>query len=140
MVCIYCGHDTEVTNSRSKTRNASVWRRRACKSCVAQFTTIELPDYTTAISVESSDNTKLRAFSRDELFLSLYKSLGHRKDALSSATALTNTVIGRLLNKKLAKDGSMSTKDLAKTAYEVLKRFDPLAAHTYKAYHQSLLR
>lgn len=140
MVCIYCGNNTEVTNSRPKARNASVWRRRACKSCVAQFTTVELPDYATALVIEGADKTKLRPFSRDKLFLSLYKSLGHREDALNSSTALTNTVIGRVLSKKLAKTGACNSEDLAKTTYEVLKRFDPLAAHTYKAYHQASLR
>jgi hypothetical protein len=82
----------------------------------------------------------MRAFSRDTLFLSIHKSLGHRPDATNSATALTETVIGRLLHKKLAKGGSIRIHDLAKTAYETLKRFDPLAATTYKAYHQATLK
>lgn len=135
MVCIYCGHETRVTNSRERARNPSTWRRRACEACVAQFTTIELPDYATALVVEGHDKTKLEPFDRDRLFLSLYKSLGHRKDALYGATALTETVIGRLLHKKQAEDGVLRVQNIAKTTYEVLKRFDPLAATTYKAYH-----
>lgn len=87
--------------------------------------------------------------SRDKLFLSLYKSLGHRSDALNSATALTTTVIGRLLRNKPSlqgrtqqnqKDGILSAGVIAKVTYETLKRYDPLAAATYKAYHQATLR
>lgn len=140
MVCIYCQKETEVTNSRSKARTPSVWRRRACLSCVAQFTTTELPDYAKALLVEGLDRKKLYPFSRDKLFLSLYQSLGHRKDALDSSTALTATVIGRLLNKKYVIKGAVSVKTISKVAYEALKRFDPLAAATYKAYHQTALR
>jgi len=138
MVCIYCGHDTEVTNSRARHRNPSVWRRRACKICVAQFSTIESPDYTTALVVSGRDS-KLYPFSRDKLFLSLHQALGHRSDAVSSATELTNSVIGNLLRHNKARDGLIRVRVLSKTAYDTLKRFDPLSAHTYKAYHQAAL-
>lgn len=138
MVCIYCGHETEVYNSRERTRNPSVWRRRRCQTCVAQFSTSELPDYPTALVIKGL-NGKLYPFNRDKLFLSIYKSLGHRQDALVSATELTATVIGLLLRKKLAKDGLLPTQVLAAYSYKVLKRFDAAGAHTYRAYHQSAL-
>jgi transcriptional regulator NrdR family protein len=140
MVCIYCHGNTEVTNSRPKVRNASVWRRRACTRCVAQFTTMELPDYTTALVVEGGDKAKMYPFTRDKLFLSLYRALGHRQDALNDSTALTSTVIGRIVHRKLAPGGVISIRDLARISYEVLKRFDPLAASSYKAYHQAALK
>ena len=140
MVCIYCQNETEVTNSRPKARTPSVWRRRACKVCVAQFTTMELPDYSTALVIRSQDGKKLYPFSRDKLFLSLYKSLGHRPDALNSSTALCTTVIGRLLSKNQALDAIISVQFVAKTTYLTLKRYDPLGANTYKAYHQAALR
>ena len=140
MVCIYCENKTEVSNSRAKAHTPSVWRRRTCKKCVAQFTTTELPDYTKALLVETYGSKKHMPFSRDKLFLSLHKSLGHRGDALNSSTALVNTVIGRLLNKKYVVNGSVTTKIISKVAYEVLKRYDPLAATTYKAYHQAALK
>lgn len=140
MVCIYCGFETEVTNSRAKARTPSVWRRRACKECVAQFTTTELPDYAKALLVVVAGGKKLLPFSRDKLFLSMHKSLGHRTDALDSSTALTATVIGRLLNKKFVIGGALTTQNISKIAYEALKRYDPLAAATYKAYHQVALK
>lgn len=140
MVCIYCHSETEVTNSRSKARNPSVWRRRACKSCDAQFTTLELPSYDSALTVQGQDKKHLYPFSRDKLLLSLHQALGHRKTALDDATALTGTVIGRLFQRKLFKKGVLGVNDLSVVAHEVLKRFDPLAAATYKAYHQKALR
>lgn len=139
MVCIYCGRSTEVTNSRKPARTPSVWRRRACQACVAQFTTIELPDYSTALAVKDRDG-KLEPFVRDKLFLSLHKSLGHRPDAQKAATELTTSVIAQLLRKKRAKDGLIEAKVLAETANIVLKRYDAPSAHTYRAYHASALR
>lgn len=140
MVCIYCQSETEVTNSRAKARAPSVWRRRACKQCDAQFTTLELPSYELSLTVQGQDKQHLYPFSRDKLFLSLHRALGHRKTALEDATALTNTVIARIFQRKLFKEGVLESKDLSKTAYEVLKRFDPLAATSYKAYHQAALK
>lgn len=139
MVCIYCDAQTEVYNSRDRARNPSVWRRRRCKSCVAQFSTLELPDYSTSLAVEGLRG-KLYPFSRDKLFLSLLKALNHRHDALPSATSLTDTVIGQLLRrKKTTASGVLEMYDIARTAHQTLKRYDPLAAHTYKAYHQVAL-
>ncbi len=139
MNCIYCDCGTEVTNSRAKARNPSVWRRRRCNTCVAQFSTLERPDYATALVVEGIRG-KLYPFSRDKLFLSLYKSLGHRQDALNSATELTDTIIGRLLRQRQAPDGLLQMAAIAHAAHITLKRYDPLAAHTYKAYHQAALK
>lgn len=139
MNCIYCQQDTEVYNTRNRARNPSVWRRRRCKVCVAQFSTIELPDYDSSLVVKGLSG-KLYPFSRDKLFLSLHKALSHRSDALPSATALTDTTIGRLLTGKKTKPTSIITmQNIAQVAHLTLKRYDPLAAHTYKAYHQTAL-
>ncbi len=140
MNCIYCGNDTETYNSRARARNPSVWRRRRCKTCVAQFTTLELPDYSTALAVEGVRG-KIYPFSRDKLFMSLHRALGHRQDALASATGLTETVIGSLLRRKKAHPaGLLTMREIALAAHLALKRYDTLAAHTYKAYHQTALR
>lgn len=139
MVCIYCSRNTEVYNSRAKSRNPSVWRRRKCTACVAQFTTIELPDYTTALLVEGRSG-KLYPFLRDKLFLSVHRSLGHRQDAAVSATELTSTIIGRLLRTRKAENGVITMKAIAESAFLTLRRFDKPAANTYFAYHQTLLK
>lgn len=106
--------------------------------CVAQFTTTELPDYASAIVV-STPGAKLIAFNRDKLFLSIYRAVGHRSDALDSATQLTSTVIGKIFRTQAALDGVLTLNALAKLAHHALKRFDPLAAQTYLAYHQKTL-
>lgn len=139
MICIYCGNKTEVYNTRERKRSPSVWRRRRCISCVAQFSTIEMPDYGSNLVVEGLRG-KLYPFSRDKLFLSLHKALGHRQDALNSATELTETIISSLLKNNHAPEGLLEIEDIAKTAYQTLGRYDPLAAATYKAYHQTALR
>jgi len=140
MECIYCGGETCVTNSRAKKKLPSVWRRRSCEACVAQFTTLEQPDYSTALSVGRPSTTKLEPFSRDKLFLSLHMALGHRKDALNSATALTQTVLSKLMNKKHIENGVIPVSHIAKETQQVLKRFDNLSANTYKAYHTESLK
>lgn len=137
MVCIYCGADTEVYNSRPKARQPLVWRRRRCLNCVAQFTTHELPEYATALIV--SRGKILSPFERDKLFLSIYRACGHRNDSQTAAANLTNTVLGKIARNKLALGGKLEIRQLAVLVHITIKRFDPLAASTYKAYHQEWL-
>ncbi len=131
MVCIYCGADTGVTNSRPQKRQNNIWRRRQCSDCGAVFTTSESPDLLKSLVVNRGKS--LQPFSRDKLFLSINDSLKHRKTATSDATALTDTVIGRVY--PLISSGSLNAQDIAKTAAQVLKRFDKAAATYYQAYH-----
>lgn len=139
MVCIYCGQDTKVTNSRPRRRNPSVWRRRECNACVAQFSTIEQPDYATTLAVADADKG-VYPFVRDRLFLSLYRALGHRTDALHAATELTKTVLGKLYRSRTQDQGMLTAGLIARTSYETLRRYDPLAAGSYKAYHHAALQ
>jgi transcriptional repressor NrdR len=140
MVCIYCGHETQVTNSRPRSRQPSVWRRRECLECRAQFSTGELPDYASSFVVRQLDGS-LTPFERDELFLSLYRSLGHRPaDALVAGSALTATVIAKVLRSRDHGDSAIAVNTIAAKAYQTLYRFDPLAAAQYKAYHQAALK
>lgn len=139
MQCIYCGSNTNVFNSRDRRKNPSVWRRRRCSSCGAQFTTIETPDYELALSVEGTSG-KLYPFSRDKLYLSVHRSLSHRDDAVSAASDLTSTIIGRLLSTRQAVDSLITMKSIAETAHTVLSRFDQPSANTYFAYHQKHLK
>jgi transcriptional regulator NrdR family protein len=75
----------------------------------------------------------LRAFNRDELFISIYESCKHRKSAPRDATALTLVVIGDLL--KLIDQGSIQQANIVQAVHKVLKRFDQAAATYYAAYH-----
>ncbi len=95
MNCVYCGHDTQVTNSRLQKRSNGVWRRRHCATCNSVFTSIEMVDLAQSVRF-STGKGNLVPFQRDKLFLSIYESCRHRPDASTSAAALTQTVLTKL--------------------------------------------
>jgi transcriptional repressor NrdR len=132
MVCIYCGHETQVINSRLQKRTNQVWRRRKCVSCQATFTTHEMAAYEGSWRVKDGSGS-LFPFNKNKLFLSIYKSLGHRTLALEDATALTDTVMAKLLAN--AQDGLLEASDITTAAKTVLKHFDTAAAVHYTAFH-----
>lgn len=134
MVCIYCdsARKTSVTNSRSSTKTISTWRRRECKDCHAIITTREAVDLEAALRVNSPAG--LQAFQRDRLFLDVYKSLSHRKSALTDAAELTDTIINQLL--RLHANGVIERDLLRSTSYDTIRRFDSSAGVAYAAHHQ----
>lgn len=134
MVCIQCSGETRVFNSRLKKRLNKVWRRRECRECGLVFTSLEEVDYTTSLAVRNADGG-LQPFSRDKLLLSLYKSLQHRRTALTDASALADTVIARLLSQ--TQHSAINDQSIIATAYLVLARFDPAASVHYQAFHKS---
>jgi transcriptional repressor NrdR len=134
MVCIHCGSETQVTNSRPQKRSNQVWRRRQCVKCQAVFTTAETAQYDAAWAVKGKAGS-LKPFSRDKLFLSLYKSCGHRKTALSDAKALSETIINKLPVHIV--DGVVSTHNIAQVAQVALNRFDKAASTHYQAFHKN---
>lgn len=131
MVCVYCGNDTNVVNSRLQKRNNTVWRRRVCKECQATVTTLEKIDLETAVIV--IDKTVHTPFSRDKLFISIFDSCKHRTTAQKDATALTDTIISSLY--PLISDASINVETIKQTSADILKRFDKAAAVQYAAYH-----
>jgi transcriptional repressor NrdR len=131
MVCIYCQSKTKVVNSRSQKRSNTVWRRRFCPRCKNTFTSIEaLKDLSFLIT---DINTAPKPFSRDNLFVSVYLSCGHRTQPINDATALTDTIVSKLLS--LIKDGTIAKSDLLETTISVLKHFDAVAETSYRAYY-----
>lgn len=131
MLCVYCGSDTQVTNSRHQKRLNQVWRRRKCLNCGAIFSTLEGANTSQALSVLKKNG--LEPFSRDTLFISVYDSLRHRKTVLDDATALTSTIISRLT--PLVEDASIDRDVIVTVTTTVLQRFDKPAASHYQAYH-----
>lgn len=131
MVCIYCGSETSVINSRPQKRQNHIWRRRQCSSCAAVFTTSEVPDFLKSLSVVRGSN--LQPFSRDKLFLSVHDSLKHRKTALGDATGLTDTIISRLY--PVISSGCVRNSDITSATSLVLEAFDKASATHYQAYH-----
>lgn len=133
MVCIYCEGNTEVVNSRPQRKNNQVWRRRHCKTCGAIFSTEESIQHELAWQVRHGSRSQ--PFSRDKLFLSLYKSCEHRKTALGDAKGLTETVMRKL--SPLITDGSVSSRDIVQVAQVALNRFDKAASIRYQAFHRT---
>jgi transcriptional regulator NrdR family protein len=74
---------------------------------------------------------------RDKLFISLYDSCRHRVAALSDATHLSNTIIGKLGSE--SQDGLIASASIARMTYEALSRFDAAAASHYQAFHKDVL-
>jgi transcriptional regulator NrdR family protein len=83
----------------------------------------------------SAANHKLVPFSRDQLFISLYRSCGHRKTAIQDAAALSNTITARLLKQPTTSQGVFSKADIRKAALLSLQHFDLAAATYYQAYY-----
>lgn len=135
MVCIYCGSKTSVTNSRAQKRLNRTWRRRQCTVCRAVFTSIEQAALAEGLVVTPKASEKqLQPFERDILFLSIYSSCQHRESAVRDATALTDTVLGRLADYS---DGAIIDRGQLKAAVlAVLERFDNAAAVHYAAFHK----
>lgn len=133
MVCIHCGAETKVINSRLQKRANHVWRRRKCDTCSAVFTSQEKADYSASVAVRDAQGA-LQPFLRDKLLLSLHASLQHRPEAVKDASALVETVIARLLVQ--AQHSIINDYNIATTAYLVLARFDKAAATHYQAFHR----
>jgi transcriptional regulator NrdR family protein len=131
MLCIYCGKETRVTNSRHQKRPNHIWRRRRCTSCEAIFSTAETPDTSQALRLAKGG--VLEPFSRDELLISIYDSLRHRKTAVSDAGALTTTAIANIT--ALAENGVIQRDSLIEVIAAILDRFDSVAATYYRAFH-----
>ena len=134
MVCIYCSGKTSVVNSRPQKRLMQVWRRRACSSCGAVFTTNELVELGTTLSVRSIQG-RLKPFSRDKLFVSVLQACGHRKAAMSESADLTATIITKL--RSTTNGAVVDAATITALALETLGQFDAAASVQYGAYHQA---
>jgi len=131
MVCLYCGNETSVKNSRLQKRANAVWRRRECTECHATVTTLEKIDLATAVLVRT--NTLTEPFSRDRLLVSIYESCKHRKDALGSSIALTDTIISNIY--PYIRHAEVQKDVIINESLKVLRAFDPAAGVYYAAYH-----
>lgn len=133
MVCIFCNQKTAVINSRPQKRSNQTWRRRQCLACRTIFTTEESVDLSGSIRVQSGPSEPLEAFCRDRLFLSVYRSVSHRKTALEDARGLTDTIIRQVLVH--ISTAIVPKKLISTTTAQCLKRFDRAAATHYTAHH-----
>jgi transcriptional repressor NrdR len=134
MVCVYCGNDTGVINSRWQKRSNQVWRRRQCLTCQSVFTTHEQIELESVLSVERNGQTQ--AFMPDLLLNELMMALKDRKDVYTASREVLSTIVRRLLS--LPQKPLFKPADISKTTAEVLKRFDKQAYLRYVADHPSL--
>ncbi len=134
MVCIYCGGETKVTNSRLQKRNNQVWRRRQCLVCQSVFTTHEAVELETALSVEQAGGYK--PFLPDLLLKELMSALQDRKDAYTASREVLGTIVRKLLT--LPQKPVFKPGDISKTTAQVLKRFDRRAYLRFVAEHPSV--
>lgn len=134
MVCLYCGQDTFVTNSRLQKRSNQVWRRRQCKACRAIFTTLEAVDLPSTLIVDSRGRSE--PFLPDKLYTEVLLALQDRKDCYQDAREVTNTVIKQLL--KLPNKPLFRPEQITKATADVLKRLDRRAYLRFAAEHPSL--
>jgi transcriptional repressor NrdR len=131
MVCIYCTGKTEVVNSRPQKRANQIWRRRHCFDCGNIFTTIEGVNLSSSLLVQNPGS--LEPFLRDKLLLSMYDCLRHRKNPVNDATALTATVLHKLLGSVASP--TLTRAQIVNTVASVLKNFDHAAHVQYMAFH-----
>jgi len=130
MKCPYCNQESKVKNSRLQKRANSVWRRRECLNCQAIWTTLERPQSSTTYKVNS--NEVMVDFRPELLLISLYECLKHRKTPELDAQYVYSTVFSNLQD---TNEPVFGIQLIASTAYNVLKRYDGLAADIYKATH-----
>ncbi len=131
MVCIYCGGNTRIINSRLQNRTNITWRRRQCLSCKSIATTLEQIDLTRSLVVNNKSGETC-AFIPEKLFLSIYESLKHRPTAITDARHLSNTVISRIINPS---NGKIESRVITEITLVVLNRFDKVASAHYNAFH-----
>lgn len=70
---------------------------------------------------------------RDKLYLSVYDSVRHRKNACTDATELTDSIVARL--QALTNSPSIETSMITEVALSFLDKFDRVAATHYRAFH-----
>lgn len=131
MVCPYCKKDSQVVNSRHQKRANSVWRRRKCTNCGAIWTSLERLEYATVWRVRKGKH--LTDFRPETLLISLYEALKHRKTADSDAKYVCDTVLAKLATKKLAE---LPVELITATSYDILRRYDKVAAGLYNVTHK----
>lgn len=136
MVCIYCGGELAVNNSRPQKRNNQIWRRRQCQQCSAIFTTHEAIEAKSSLMVQPV-NRPLEGFAPDKLFTELLLALQNRKSCYEDAREVVSTVVNRLI--KLPSNPVFTTTDISRETAAILKRLDKQAWMRYQAEHPSLI-
>jgi transcriptional repressor NrdR len=134
MVCVYCGSETKVINSRRQKRNNQVWRRRQCMGCQSVFTTHETVELESSLSVDK--HGQHQPFLADLLLNELMLAMKHRKDVYTASREVLSTIVRKLLI--MPRSPLFKPADISRITADVLKRFDKTAYLRYMAEHPSV--
>lgn len=122
---------TRVINSRPSKTKPVVWRRRQGLKSAVTFTTYERPSLAEnkpiIIDLHTTDT-----FNLGRLILSIAQSFGHNEHAAQYESLW----LAQTVEESLSMDPApLTTIAISEMTYEVLKRFDELAAVQYAAKH-----
>lgn len=133
MFCINCFHkNTSTVNSRPSKKLPRVWRRHLCPKCGEAFTTYERPSLADNKKITTSDN-KFTTFNLGRLIISIAASFTHNPmDGKENALWLAQSIESILL----LDTRPLTSQVISQTTYDVLKRYDELAAMQYAAKHR----
>jgi transcriptional repressor NrdR len=133
MFCINCFHEnTKVINTRARSKQPQIWRRRKCPSCGKAFTTYERPSLVDnkVVFLDDGNNEK---FNLGKLIISIADSFAHAPtEAKYDALWLAQSVEDILSTQHVV----ITPGDIGAVTHAVLKRYDELAAVQYAAKHQ----
>lgn len=140
MVCILCGNETRVINSRS--RRLSTWRRRRCQACHHIATTYEryaeqsLPVVTIGpLGGPPHPLSTVRLTVSISKLISGLPSQDTSKHPADIAHALATTIVERLIKMTQQESkkglGPITPQIIARTAYVVLKAYEPALGIRY---------
>lgn len=132
MICINSLHEsTKVVNSRANKKAPIVWRRRQGIQSGITFTTYERPSLAENKPI-LLPNGATDTFNLGKLLLSIAAAFTHnQKSAEYDSLWLAQTVEDNLSTQA----DDLTPERIAQTTYDVLKRFDELAAVQYAARH-----
>lgn len=136
MECIYCGNKTKVTNSRPQKKDLQTWRRRQCLACHATTTSVEAYSLEDALRVEKKSGP-YQPFSRDKIFMSIYKATDHLPNSTIIASNLTATVLRHLIS-QAPLNPVISSGTITKIVATVLQRYNAASAVRYMSFQTNL--
>jgi transcriptional repressor NrdR len=133
MFCINCFHEsTQVINTRKRSKQPQIWRRRKCSNCDKAFTTYERPSLADNKVVYLNDG-KSEKFNLGKLIISISDSFSHAPAEAKYESLWLAQSVEDLLS---TEHTTLTPEDIGAVTHSVLKRYDELAAVQYAAKHQ----
>ena len=106
MECVYCGHNTHVTDKRDAPEG--IRRRRECLRCRKRFTTYERPDVKDIIVVKK--DKRREGFSKEKLKNGLMRACEKRPISVQEIDKIVDEIEEKLRRKGKEIKGEMFGK------------------------------